>query len=174
MIPLEIERKFLVKKTDAIAENASQRIDIIQTYLIKKSDDIQRRVRKITTDGSTAYTYTEKRFISASVREENERVISMEEYDLLISEADDTLSPVEKSRFIIPYRSQRFEADVYPFSERYATLELELNDEGQEIILPTYIEVIKEVTGDHSYSNAVLAKNRAFPDEEQDSGTDAH
>ena len=165
MIPLEIERKFLIRKTASIAGNASQRTDIIQTYLVKTSDDIQRRVRKTDTDGKVCYTYTEKRFISPSVREENERVIDEKEYLDLLLQTDNGLSPVIKTRFILVYKSQRFEVDVYPFSDELATAELELESEDQEIFLPPYLQVIKEVTGDHSYSNAVLAKNRAFPSE---------
>ena len=83
----------------------------------------------------------------------------------MLLQTDNGLSPVIKTRFILVYKSQRFEVDVYPFSDELATAELELESEDQEIFLPPYLQVIKEVTGDHSYSNAVLAKNRAFPSE---------
>lgn len=164
MIPLEIERKFLIRRTASIEEHASHRIDIIQTYLVKTDEDIQRRVRKTSVNGDISYTYTEKRFVSPSVREENERVINEKEYLSFLCETDNELQPVEKSRFILPYRSQRFEIDVYPFSDEFATLELELASEDQDIYLPPFLDIIKEVTGDHSYSNAVLAKNKRFPE----------
>ena len=162
MTPLEIERKFLIYLTPAVKGNAVSTISIHQTYLVGH-DDVQRRVRMCDTDGTVSYTYTEKRFLSPKVREENERVIDKAEYEALLGERDDTLAPVIKTRCIIEYLSQRFEADIYPFSEKYATIELELRSEDQEIILPPFIDVVKEVTGDHSYSNSVLAKKLRFP-----------
>ncbi len=162
MIPLEIERKFLIRLTPAVRENASSVISIKQTYLVSH-DDRQRRVRICDTDGNVVMTYTEKKFISPSVREENERIIDSAEYGKLILEADSTLAPVIKQRCIIEYHDQRFEADIYPFSDEYATIELELSDEHQQIDMPPFITVIKEVTGDHDYSNAVLASRQSFP-----------
>ncbi|MBQ7990458.1 MAG: hypothetical protein IJ080_02400 [Oscillospiraceae bacterium] len=164
MAPLEIERKFLIHLTPQIRERAASYTDIVQTYLVK-TDDLQRRVRRSDTDGTVTYTYTLKRFLSPKVREEYERIIDRDEYERLLCEADAELAPVVKTRYIIEYMSQRFEADVYPFSDRYATIELELSSEDQPITLPDFIDVVKEVTGDHSYSNSVLAQTRRFPEE---------
>ncbi len=55
--------------------------------------------------------------------------------------------------------------DVYPFSDRYATIELELENESQHIDLPPYINVIKEVTGDQRYFNGALVTAGKFPEE---------
>lgn len=165
MIPLEIERKFLIKQTPALFEECTEKTDIEQIYLKKSDPDIQRRIRSMSKNGETKYYYTEKRFISASVREENEQEITAEEYEDLRSEADPELVPIIKTRHILIYRSQRFEIDSYPFSAEYASMELELSDEKQEIILPPYADVIGEVTGDKRYSNAALAKNNRFPEQ---------
>ena len=40
-----------------------------------------------------------------------------------------------------------------------AILEIELTKEGQEITLPDWVTVIKEVTGDERYTNASIAKS---------------
>lgn len=167
MIPLEIERKFLIRQTAELFDNCSESTDIVQTYLIKSDPSVQRRVRSMTTNGTAKYFYTEKRFLSASTREENEREISFEEYEALRCEADTELVPIIKTRHILNYRSQRFEIDCYPFSQSLASMELELSDENQTIYFPSYADIIKEVTGDKRYSNAALAKNGCFPDEEQ-------
>lgn len=167
MIPLEIERKFLILQTAELFEKCSEKTDIVQTYLIKTDPSIQRRVRSMTTNGTTKYFYTEKRFISASTREENEREITREEYESLRSEADTALVPIIKTRHILNYNSQRFEIDSYPFSQSLASMELELSDENQAICFPPFADIIKEVTGDKRYSNATLAKNGCFPEEEQ-------
>lgn len=163
MIPLEIERKFLINQTDSIDENCSDVIDIEQIYLIKSDPDIQRRVRSMTTNGHTQYFYTEKKFISSCTREENEREIDKTEYEQLLNQRDCELKPIIKTRKILYFDNQRFEIDCYPFSTALATLELEIPNEDYEIILPPFISVIKEVTGDKAYSNANLALNQCFP-----------
>lgn len=164
MIPLEIERKFLIKQTAGIDENCSEKIEIVQTYLQSSDNEIQRRVRKMSINGNDEFFYTEKKFISPMVREENEREISDTEYNSLLSESDKSLKSIKKTRQILIYNSQRFEIDSYPFSSELATMELELSSEDQEIDFPPFISVIKEVTGDKSYSNAKLALNGKFPD----------
>jgi CYTH domain-containing protein len=47
---------------------------------------------------------------------------------------------------------------VYPDWENEAILEIELTSEDQNINIPNWLSVIKEVTGDENYSNAKLAK----------------
>lgn len=167
MIPLEIERKFLIRQSAELFDKCSEKTDIVQTYLVKTDPSVQRRVRSMTSNGSTKYFYTEKRFLSASTREENEREISCEEYEMLRSEADTELVPIIKTRHILIYNSQRFEIDCYPFSDSLASMELELSDVHQVIYFPPFADIIKEVTGDKQYSNAALAKNGCFPEEEQ-------
>ena len=119
MIPLEIERKFLIRQNPEIFDHSVLRKHIIQTYLIS-GEDIQRRIRKLTASGTESYTkyyYTEKRFLSAVTREENEHEISPDEYERLLSEADTKLETIEKIRYILYYEGQNFEIDVYPFSD---------------------------------------------------------
>ncbi len=164
MIPLEIERKFLIRQTPELFAACSKKTDIEQIYLIKTDPAVQRRIRSMTTDGVTKYFYTEKRFISAVTREENEREITREEYEKLRSESDMSLVPIIKTRHILEFSGQRFEIDSYPFSDELASMELELADEEQEIFFPPCAVIINEVTGDKRYSNAALAKNNGFPE----------
>ena len=165
MPPLEIERKFLIRKTHSLIKLCESETAIEQIDLKRTDPAIQRRIRSMTRKGETAYYYTEKRFISAAVREENEQTIPRERYEALRTEADPDLVPIIKTRYILEYRSQRFEIDAYPFSEEYASMELELTEEAQEIDFPPEAEIIKEVTGDGRYSNAALAKNNSFPEQ---------
>lgn len=164
MIPLEIERKFLIRQTPELFAACSKKTDIKQIYLIKTDPAVQRRIRSMTTDGAVRYFYTEKRFISAVTREENEREITREEYEKLRSESDMSLVPIIKTRHILEFSGQCFEIDSYPFSDELASMELELADEEQEIFFPPCAVIIKEVTGDKRYSNAALAKNNGFPE----------
>lgn len=165
MTPLEIERKFLIEKSTVPDEKCSEIISIVQTYLNRPESGLQRRVRSMCISGDTKYYYTEKRFLSAAVREENEREISAAEYEQLLCETDKSLEPVIKTRKILVFEGQRFEIDCYPFSDRLAVMELELQSEEQEIVFPPFITVLGEVTGNSAYSNASLAKNGHFPEE---------
>ena len=142
MIKPEIERKFLINRSAELDSHCIARIEIVQTYLVKPDPNIQRRVRSMTKDGVCRYYYTEKKFVSPIERQENEREISAEEYNELLCQADDSLVPIIKTRRILPYEGQNFE----------------------HISFPPFVSIIKEVTGDKRYSNAVLAANGCFPE----------
>ena len=124
---LEIERKFLVEYPDCDKLNAVRQIEILQTYLENGSGGSQRRVRKITENGTDVYFYTEKEFITAVTRKENEYEISAENYAELLKEKKADCVPVSKKRICFMYKKQLFELDLYPFSDEFAILELELD-----------------------------------------------
>lgn len=164
---IEIERKFLIKLPDTVAlasiEGSSVR-EIVQTYL--HTDGAERRIRKIVEDGAVTYIYTEKmRVPGAEIsRYEDEREITSGEYAALYKEAATELSKV---RYSFPYAGRVIEIDVYPdevggelFRGR-AILEIEMESEDENLSIPDFIDVIREVTGEKEYSNKRLAeKNR--------------
>lgn len=164
---LEIERKFLIKFAASGTYPQTEEWDITQTYLKRPDPQVQRRVRRIVTGGRESFFYTEKRKLTGITREEKEREISSAEYEELLKEYDTDTRPIIKTRHIIEYKGQRFEMDEYPFSRSYATIELELESEQQEIMLPPFIRVIKEVTGDPAYFNGALAAAQCFPEEQK-------
>ena len=57
--------------------------------------------------------------------------------------------------------NQYFEIDIYPNCKNNAIMEIELTSENEKINVPDFIEIIKEVTNDHDYSNRSLAER--FP-----------
>lgn len=157
--PLEIERKYLIEYPDlALLDSLPncRRTDIEQVYLLSKGG--MRRVRKRGEKGDYLYFYTEKRDIDGMSRMETERRITEEEYNALLKEADPARRPVIKNRYCITHEGQYFELDVYPFWKDKAILEIELLSEEDKVTLPPFIKLIKEVTGDKSYSNSALAK----------------
>ncbi len=162
---LEIERKFLVKYPDIDSLDVRRRASIIQTYLNNGKNGSQRRVREITENNTVKHTYTEKIFLDPAVREENERVITEEEYNVLLSDKKSKLRPIKKVRYCFNYHEQNFELDTYPFSDKLAIMELELDSIEQNIDFPDNVCVLKDVTGDSSYSNSSLANAGAFPEE---------
>lgn len=162
-VNLEIERKFLVELPEMKYLDIRRELGILQTYLENGSNNSQRRVRKITENNGVKYFYTEKIFISAVKRQETEYEIDSSEYLKLLSEKKSSCVPIEKRRICFDFRNQLFELDIYPFSDRLAILELELENTEQEIFFPDYINVLKEVTGISEYSNASLANAGVFP-----------
>lgn len=162
-IPKEIERKYLIKKPTIEELNKFEfisRTNITQTYLKRKDKDIERRVRQrgIKEEGFNFY-YTEKTNVSSGERIENEQKISEEEYINYLSEADTSLHQISKERFCFLYKNKYFELDIYPFSDEYAILEIELNNINENIELPPF-KIIKEVTDETEYKNSSLAKTQ--------------
>lgn len=165
--PKEIERKFLIEKPseDDIKQlGCISKSNILQTYLTRKDENTERRVRQRGTkkDGFSFY-YTEKTEIGSGERHEVEDKISPSEYISYISEADTSLHQIAKERYCFLYENQYFEMDLYPFSDKYAILEIELNDINEAIELPP-LNIIKEVTDDVMYRNNALAKSLSFPE----------
>lgn len=156
---LEIERKFLICLPNAQwLEAEAEGTDILQTYLIKKENGLSGRVRRRSGKNGTVYTHTEKRHISAVSREEYEREISEAEYRQLLLLSDPKRRPIEKRRYVLMYKGQCFEIDLFPFWTDRALMEIELDREDQKVEFPPEIDIIKEVTEDKRYTNSSLAR----------------
>ena len=165
----EIERKYLISMPDPdyLRDNASP-TEIVQTYLLPPAPHINARVRKRGRDGDWTYTHTEKTRLSDLRRIENERRISREEYETLLQNADPDRNVIQKTRWVLPWKGQNFEIDIFPFWTDRALMELELEDEAQTIELPPRIRVLLEVTADYRYLNSSLSKT--IPYEEIEKG----
>ncbi len=158
--PYEIERKFLIEYPDLTYLNSlpnCKKVEIVQTYL-KTPNGTETRVRQRGIDGSFVYFQTTKRKISDTRRIEIEKRITKDEYLELLTDVDTAKHQIKKTRYCLVYENQYFEIDIYPFWNDKAIMEIELRDENQEIILPSNITVIKEVTDDDEYKNSSLAK----------------
>lgn len=159
--PLEIERRFLVRMPDleALIRNHDATVtSILQTYLKSDTDGEVKRVRQRGRSGDYVFYVTTKRVLSSLVRTEEEAQLSAAEYLELLMTADTTLHQIRKDRYCFDSNDLLFELDVYPFWHDKAILEVELDNETQEISLPAFITVIKEVSDDASYSNHNMAK----------------
>ena len=157
----EIERKYLIKKPDINRleklDNC-KKVEILQTYL-SGDENSSVRVRQRGENGHYTYTKTTKIKISDIKRIENEIKISKKEYLNLLLQADTTKHQIRKTRYLLMYKNQYFEIDIFPNFNDTALMEIELRDENQIIELPNFIEVINEVTSDPNYLNINIAKN---------------
>ena len=157
---LEIERKYLIEmpKRELLLSQPSCVCDeIIQTYLLSEKG-ITARVRKRESFDRCQYTHTEKRRISAVTCIENERVIEENEYNELLKMRNPGLSAVEKLRYSFPFEKRTVEIDVYPFWDKVAILEIELESEDEEIAFPDFIKLICEVTDKRQFKNRAIAE----------------
>lgn len=160
-MPTEIERKFLIKmptNKQIEALGCVSKANIIQTYLKKGENVAERRIRQRgdKKNGFTFY-YTEKTDVASGVRIEDERKITPDEYLQLLTEADTSLHQISKVRHCFVYDKKYFEMDIYPFSDEYAIVEIELNDINEEFNLPP-LDFVMEVTDDVRFKNSELAK----------------
>jgi len=161
-INYEIERKYLIVYPDLNRlESEASKTEITQTYLVSEKGSTA-RVRKRGIDGNYQYYHTVKQKISSMRRIENERTITVEEYEELLAHADKSRKVVYKTRYCLDYKNQMFEIDVYPFWNDRAIMEIELADESQQIEFPQWIEIIRELTDDKRYTNASIAKEIPF------------
>ena len=70
---------------------------------------------------------------------------------------DTNLRTIHKTRYCLSEENQYFEIDIYPEWNNQAIMEVELSDEEQKPNLPSFIDVIKEVTEDERYKNYNMA-----------------
>ena len=158
--PFEIERKYLIeypniKKLEQLPN--CTKVEITQNYL-KSDGNSERRVRARGIDGNYMYYQTEKKSISNLKRVEVEKRLTSEEYIKLLMESDDKLKTIHKTRYCLSENNQYFEIDVYPEWNNQAIMEIELSSENQEIKIPSFIKMVKEVTDDEQYKNYEMAK----------------
>lgn len=161
--PLEIERKYLIVYPDvtALKERCSAVYEMEQTYL-RAAPHVTARVRRRVGE-KEEFFHTEKERITARTHVERERLITREEYDALLLIRDEAAHTIHKWRYCLPHNGLIFEIDVYPFWQKVAVMEVELEREEQEFSLPEGITVIREVTEERWMKNAALARH--IPDE---------
>lgn len=158
---MEIERKYLIRMPDEAALAAMpgcEKWEIVQTYLRDCGNGFTNRVRRVRTNGAEKYIHTQKRRVNALSCHESEGEVSRSEYDRLMQEADPALRSIDKKRYRVPYAGQLLEIDIYSFWTDRATLEIELESEAQQPVLPPWLELVREVTGEPAYKNLYLAR----------------
>ncbi|MBI2024540.1 MAG: AAA family ATPase [Candidatus Harrisonbacteria bacterium] len=157
-VSLEIERKFLVKGFQIQdIPVCCQQIDITQTYLASEKEE---RIRRRGQDGHYLHYQATKTPSTTLVREEKERLISEERYQILFERRSRNHDIIRKIRFCFIWNNQYFELDFFlePARLRGAMiLEVELTEENDKVQIPDWLRITGEVTGDPKYKNYNLA-----------------
>ena len=159
--PIETERKFIIRIPRTADMRRCQRYSCsaIEQIYLPSAAGVTHRIRRRLTAGTSVYTETVKTRISAMSCIEEEKQISKEEYFRLKEKRDFNRRIVKKNRHTFLYGDQIFEVDIYPFRKNSCVMETELKNESEHPALPPFVKVVKEVTGDHRYSNASLAQS---------------
>ena len=158
--PMEIERKYLVRPPIPLQKLGTHRvIDIEQFYLASDKPEGKLRYRKCVERGGATFFSTLKRpGPNARTRFESESSITAEEYELGTRNMVPGSHLVHKKRTVFTYDHQEFELDQFiePALD-YQILEIELDTADEEVRLPPFLEIVREVTSEKEFSNYKLA-----------------
>lgn len=160
--PFEHARRFLIDLPDRawLESNPScRRVEIIQTYLT----DVQGEKRRICmrgNAGSYIYYLTTHCTGTDGSRIETEKRLSLDDYQLLMMEADPFCRPIRKTRYCFVDDAHAFEVDFYPNWTDEAILQAEVNDPNADVFIPEGFHVRREVTDDPAFQNFAFAKIR--------------
>ena len=164
-VATEIERKYVIYIPDMLKMKSMQDYTanrIEQIYLVCEKGETH-RVRARSDGMTTVYTETRKIRIDSMSVTEIEREVSKEEYTSLLQMRDKSRETINKVRHTFTYLGQLFEVDVYDNWTSTCIMETELTSREAQVEFPDFIRIVREVTGDHRYSNAGMAKQ--FPPE---------
>lgn len=165
-VPVEIERKYIIEMPPSLEmekEKDYSVSDITQIYL-ESEKGVTRRVRKRVFSDRVEFFETVKRRIDKISSYEDEKRISPEEYEKLSAQLAAGTRPIVKRRHRFVFQGNPIEIDVYPEWKNSAIMETELSNREDEVGLPSYIVIKREVSGVFEYSNAAMS--RRFPEEE--------
>ena len=153
-MPLEIERKFLLAHEGW--KGLAEGVRIVQGYLsLEKNCSVRVRLAE-SRDGARAWLGLKGKSQGMSRLEFEYAVPPEEALVMLENLAGRPL--IEKTRHAIPFGGLIWEVDEF-FGDNQGLViaEVELESEGQGIVLPDWIG--REVTGDPRYYNASLVKH---------------
>ena len=152
-MPLEIERKYLVRDASVVAGLAGVRM--AQGYIADNGMWVRVRIA-----GSQAFL-TLKGPTRGLSRAEFEYPIPLADAEVLLADHC-SHGALDKVRYIVPVQGFDFEVDVFegPLAG-LVTAEIELS--AEDVVPPVPDWLGTEVTGDLRYANSQLAKNRALP-----------
>jgi len=160
-MPLEIERKFLVKSYPPLVAWPvhMHTVSIHQRFIETGEDGVIERVRAVHGNGTSQYVHTIKKHIEGGINEEDEHEISAEEFNALWVRS--SYQTVSKVRVIFDWQGRTFELDIFMAPATMdPMLEVELESMDEEVELPPFIEIEREVTGEKDYTNWKIAQRK--------------
>ena len=157
--PIEEERKYIIEVTAPLPDDSIES-EITQTYL-QGDPDAEVRLRKRTWGRKQVFVHTTKKKTAENEELVTERQINQSLYEMMLSLADPARNTIHKIRRSLIWKGQYFEVDTYLDKlEGLTILETKGIAQGEDLKLPPFLKIIKEVTGDKDYYNYNLAKKQ--------------
>lgn len=159
---IEIERKYLLASPPDLDEIRARCGDLqvaeIEQRYVDAPAGVERRVRRRTSGGLTSYVLTEKRPVAGSTleRTEDETTIEVDRYEAEATATDGAV--IRKRRHHFVHDGQAFELDQFFEPIDAWLLEIELTDPTDEVRLPPFLAIAREVTDDRQWRNAAIAR----------------
>lgn len=142
------EKKYLIEINDNVFDTLKTigcvKVKIKQTYL-KTNGSYEMRLRKRTLDGDSTYYVTIKKNYKGNEKVVTEEKIDRKTYERLLQQRE-IINVVEKERLCFVYDDKMYKLDI--FKNKTCLLESDSN-----VMVPNFINVIKEVTQDDNYYN---------------------
>lgn len=156
--PIQKQYKFLVNSIDfdKLKDRKLVKLDLEQ-FFIDGNDNTTIMIRKTTKEGNSSYSSTIKKdMVDSSERMTICRNISEREYkDTFNNVLDKALC---KCRYCFTYNKQYYRLDIFEEPNGLMILEINLTNEGQEVVIPDFIKIDKDITNDLEYRNVNLYK----------------
>ena len=148
---IEIERRFLMKALPPQLKESTYKIE--QYYGTDFIGDF--RIRQQVSNKKTDYILTRKKNIGLGTFEEDEMDITIEMFNLRLNKCK---SFIQKSRYTHPFDGLIFEID-HLHNVNLIIMEVELPAIDHPFMMPANFDhfIIKEITGDKSFSNKKLS-----------------
>ena len=157
--PIEEERKYIIEVTAPLPDDSIES-EITQTYL-QGDPDAEVRLRKRTWGRKQVYVHTTKKKTAENEELVTERQINQSLYEMMLSLADPARNTIHKVRRSLIWKGQYFEVDTYLDKlEGLTILETKGIAQGEDLKLPPFLKIVREVTGDKDYYNYNLAKKQ--------------
>ncbi|WP_306748905.1 hypothetical protein [Saccharothrix yanglingensis] len=160
-VSVEIERKFLLgaepdwPSADA---GALRRIEFEQVYL-RVTEAVEKRIRRRVDGGRVSYEYASLTPARGGERTVEEVGIDGAEYERLKAGRDGARHVIRKTRTTFPWGDHVYEVDhiTDPVSRACWLLEVQVDRRDDEVAIPEFLPVVREVTGEAAYRNAHIA-----------------
>ena len=161
-ISIRRERKFLINpiKSDlSLLATYPHTTTNIEQYYLKPNyyHNYEKRLRKITYQEGENYYCTIQRRTKNGTKEiiKDSKITKEEFYNMLNTTS--IISEVKKTRIVFIYNKQYFRLDIFANNPNII-LEIEATKENQEVDIPNFLNIIKDITNDSSYQNINISQ----------------
>jgi CYTH domain-containing protein len=150
---IEIERKFLISDVNPSMLPGHRKTVIEQWFLLSKDANLDRRLRAEHRDGDDRCYIVEKYLTSKpSIGFERKEEIDKGRFETLRNDIDPEREPVRKTRWEFLWNTHQFRIDKYDGpADGLLLLRAVLNREGEDIAVPGFCRIIREVTDENHY-----------------------